>query len=405
MVMMVEGVHQGSAGALYYPASSFADMPSLWNQRPVVVYHPTRNGAPISASADPQAVNEYKIGVIMNATWDGAKLRAEAWLREDRMATVDQRVLDAVQNGTMLELSTGMFMVVSEGEGEWNGERYIGIASSFKPDHLAVLPDVKGACSIADGAGFIRNMAQHQLSFRQTEIALMRALRQSLSLSEDEEWPWPCDVYSDYAIYEYQSKFFKIDFSVAADSTITLTGGPVEVLREVVYRPIDTIMNREENIKALVANHGWDAAALESFSDEQVQSVLNAATVAAVAADSAQSVAVNAAVTDAVFADADLEAKASDALKAVINAGRAALQAEADKIAAHKADMVAKLSVNAAFTSDELNAMDVGMLEKLAKLATPATPAAVVNNAPDYTGQAGDVRNVVNNDSNAPDLP
>ena len=41
--------------------------------------------------------------------------------------------------------------------GDWNGKAYVGIARNYRPDHLAILPDMKGACSIADGAGLCRN--------------------------------------------------------------------------------------------------------------------------------------------------------------------------------------------------------------------------------------------------------
>jgi hypothetical protein len=37
------------------------------------------------------------------------------------------------------------------------GRQYVGIARNHRPDHLAILPDLKGSCSIADGAGLCRN--------------------------------------------------------------------------------------------------------------------------------------------------------------------------------------------------------------------------------------------------------
>ena len=40
MVMMVEGVLDGSNGPLFYPAEEMAKLPQGWNEKPVVVQHP-----------------------------------------------------------------------------------------------------------------------------------------------------------------------------------------------------------------------------------------------------------------------------------------------------------------------------------------------------------------------------
>jgi len=155
MIMAVEGVLNGSTGALYYPAEELAKVPQVWNHKPVVVYHPEMDGQSISA-CDPATIEEYKVGIIMNTMFDGRALRSEAWLEKTRVDKVDNRVMEAVENSLMMELSTGLFTDVEETAGEFNGTAYTGIARNYRPDHLAILPDQIGACSIADGAGFLR---------------------------------------------------------------------------------------------------------------------------------------------------------------------------------------------------------------------------------------------------------
>ena len=44
MVMINEGVHAGSDGPIYYPAAELRKGLNTWNHRPIVVYHPQRNG-------------------------------------------------------------------------------------------------------------------------------------------------------------------------------------------------------------------------------------------------------------------------------------------------------------------------------------------------------------------------
>jgi hypothetical protein len=48
-------------------------------------------------------------------------------------------------------------MDVQKQVGTLNGMEYGRIARNLMPDHLAILPDKIGACSIADGAGLLRN--------------------------------------------------------------------------------------------------------------------------------------------------------------------------------------------------------------------------------------------------------
>lgn len=161
MVMIVEGVLNGSSGPILYPEDELAKFPVAWNHKPVVVYHPELNGQPLSA-CDPDILTVQGTGLIMNSSYEPrkgeqpGKLRAEAWLDPVRINEVDERVAEAVQKNTVLELSTGLHIDVEPTEGEFNGKKYTGIARNFKPDHLAILPDKVGACSVEDGAGFLR---------------------------------------------------------------------------------------------------------------------------------------------------------------------------------------------------------------------------------------------------------
>lgn len=156
MVMLTEGVHRGSNGAMLYPAEELSKTPVVWNMKPLVVNHPEANGVGLSAT-DPEVAESYKVGLIMNTRFEDGKLKAEAWVEEERADKVDDRIMEAIRNEEMMELSTGVFVDADGDAGEWNGEPYDCIARNYRPDHLAILPDKRGACSIADGAGFIRN--------------------------------------------------------------------------------------------------------------------------------------------------------------------------------------------------------------------------------------------------------
>lgn len=157
MVMITHGVHAGSNGPLYYPESELKKLPVVWNMKPVVVYHPQQNGQGVTAT-DPDVLAKQSVGVIMNTSWDAdaGKLRAEAWLDRDRLQAVDSRILQALEANQIMEVSTGLFTENDYEPGEYNGKRYEFIARNYRPDHLAILPDKVGACSVADGAGLLQ---------------------------------------------------------------------------------------------------------------------------------------------------------------------------------------------------------------------------------------------------------
>jgi hypothetical protein len=160
VVMAVEGVLNGSHGALLYPADELKKSTHLWNGRPVVVYHPDMYSNGIAGN--PDVFNRQKVGTIFHTRYEKKALKAEAWLDIERLEKTNKRIVQAVQNGELMEVSTGLFLEHDDYTGTFNGKTYIGKAKNFRPDHLAILPDQIGACSIEDGAGLCRNLGQNE---------------------------------------------------------------------------------------------------------------------------------------------------------------------------------------------------------------------------------------------------
>lgn len=150
ITLLVPGVLNGSQGPLYYPPDEVARDPKAWNGTPITIGHPVRNGRPVSASS-PGVV---AVGRVFNATADGS-LRAEGWFDVEATRRADPRLLAALEAGRRVEVSTGLFTMnhPAPAGSVHNGRPYVAVARSFRPDHLAVLLDVPGACSVADGCG------------------------------------------------------------------------------------------------------------------------------------------------------------------------------------------------------------------------------------------------------------
>lgn len=154
------GILSGSLGPLYYPREELQKNPSAWNGMPITVYHPVDNDG-IQLSAKHTGVWERQgIGVAKKAKANG-RLTAECWFDVVKTKSVDRRlgtnVLQMLERGERLELSTGLYTTndpAPPGFLDHNGTPYEGlIAKNYRPDHVAILPDQKGACSIDNGCG------------------------------------------------------------------------------------------------------------------------------------------------------------------------------------------------------------------------------------------------------------
>lgn len=153
LTLIVPGVLSGSKGPLFYPPSELAKDPTAWDHIPMTIGHPKVNGQDVSAR-DPAILNQYGVGYVFHAKHNG-KLTAEGWFDVEKTRRLDSRILSALERGEPIELSTGLFTDDEPTAGTYNGREYKFIARNYRPDHLAILPDTRGACSIADGCGVL----------------------------------------------------------------------------------------------------------------------------------------------------------------------------------------------------------------------------------------------------------
>ena len=156
VVMLTEGVHNGSDGPLYYPPEELLNSAHLWDGKPVLVNHPTNGGMPIYAN-NPRVWEGQVLGQVWNSRFDGKKLVAEIWLNEERTRKIAPELLKLISLGANIDVSTGLFTADERTPGFWNGEKYTAVARRHVPDHLAILPTSRGACSWADGCGIRSN--------------------------------------------------------------------------------------------------------------------------------------------------------------------------------------------------------------------------------------------------------
>lgn len=321
VVMMVEGVHSGSHGPLLHKIDELGKIPASWNGIPVVIDHPEdTEGTPISAN-DPAVIDSRTVGRVYNTNVDGSKLRAEAWLDEDKLNSIAPEILEDIINNKLIEVSVGVFSEELEEEGNWNGEDYKAVAYNYRPDHLAILTEFVGACSCQDGCGIRTNKDNTmeitingdfkgrdlilalnkqgivpktignnaEAGYREKMDAVYSALR---TLETDKSYCYLEEMYDSYLIFAKnaagENKMYKQDYSYESGK-IELVGNPVEVHRKVEYVTNNLSTNKKEvkmskecapcvkeKVDALIANSQgrWtedDRDFLQTLSEAQLE--------------------------------------------------------------------------------------------------------------------------------------
>jgi hypothetical protein len=161
VVMMVEGVHNGSHGPLLHTAEELGKIPASWNGIPVMIGHPQVDE--INVSANSPDVLERSVGRVFNTHMEDKKLKAEVWLDEQKLTAVSPLALAYINSGRHLEVSVGVFTDEEPTTGVYNeNEQYIAVARNHRPDHLALLPGESGACGWSDGCGIRNNKSKEK---------------------------------------------------------------------------------------------------------------------------------------------------------------------------------------------------------------------------------------------------
>lgn len=275
VIMMVEGVHNGSHGPLLHLAEDLGRFPAAWNGIPVVIQHPEEGGQYVSANS-PEVIDDEKVGTIFNTRMEDGKLKAEAWIDVQRAGRVDPSAMQYIRDGKPLEVSVGVFTDEEAAPGEWYGEQYETIARNHRPDHLALLPGGIGACSWDAGCGVRVNEQEGGEVVDEKIIAAMKLVsiegipqineqgyRELITgiqakldgMDDDIKVHYLTEVYEDFFVYEVRGRldggpapaFYKRSYTVEADETIDFTGEAQQVKRKVDYVAVNKGMVRMKN--------------------------------------------------------------------------------------------------------------------------------------------------------------
>jgi hypothetical protein len=290
--MIVPGVLNGSNGPILYTAEENRKSVDSWNGMPITVYHPKK---PVSARS-PEILNSQGVGVVLKSRIDNGVLKAEGWFDIETTSRIDKRVLDLLLNGDKIELSTGLGMdeeLAEEGATTNNGQSYQSIARNYRPDHLAVLPDQIGACSVKAGCGVCNkqeesgkeetsfHLTSNEVSHEEINGALHGQLKSKFK--QDEPSAWITDVFDNHIVYRQGEDLFKLGYSKSGESVTLSDEAPVKVQRKTSFvtvsnskeeEKVKPTFNKETVVTALITNcECWteaDKETLNSMSENQL---------------------------------------------------------------------------------------------------------------------------------------
>lgn len=371
--MLVEGVWPGSAGPVLYEEKDITASISAWNARPITIGHPEDDIGNKVSGCTPEMLDSRSIGMVLNTRYNKKtkKLQAEAWFDADRLSKVKgaEVVHSALLANTKLEVSTGLFVEALMANGNHNGKDYIAKATSFKPDHLAIILEGEGACSLKDGAGLLVNKSAKPTRPERLPVLIDNAKSLMNQVHEVREavveayemynpegnstWAYIEDIYNDSVVFSLstngESEYFKQNYEIENES-VKLIGEKVKVTRKVSY----SVQNQKEKMETQETPAAPAAPVAEV---KPVKLVCNSV--------------------------AELLEHAAPSVKIQIDDAMAV-------VAKNREELISKIIANSkdTFTADELTSLPTAQLQKFASVIVPAVVSAAPAKAPVYAGEA-----------------
>lgn len=396
---------------LLYPEDVLNDHPQRWNGQPLIVQHPfDKNNKPISVNS-PMVIAKHKVGYVFNSMWDSSlkALKAEAWIDKLKVEESFPKLYAKLEANQNVDVSTGLFSDTIVKSGIFNNKKYVGIATNIIPDHLAILPDEKGACSWEDGAGLFRvNQQQPQdeeqsmsllnqakamavilvssFGLRVNEISnseVSSKLRDALRIRfgvKDGEYCYVEDVFPDRVIYSLEFKnqplrYEQLPYTQDGDSIILSPDMPVSVSRKLewVSQTAPKVVTETNAMGAMTVKVNADL----NQSNNEPQPTSNPG-------ENMRKEKISVLITNGSIQNEDakaLETMSDKAFSLFVNSLTTPTPTEAETVgkelyANKRAEFIEAIKANASnkFSDEQLQKMEFGTLQGIASIAHTAAP-------------------------------
>ncbi|EMM7795424.1 DUF2213 domain-containing protein [Klebsiella oxytoca] len=272
-----------------YPAEEINNSYQTMEGKLMPLPHPMVDGKYVSAN-DPRAINSYHVGAwAQNVSKSGDQVvmdvyinKAVAETKPDGKRLINR--LDEMIAGTNtdpIHLSTGLLTNKEKKSGESKGKKHSWIARNMQFDHIAILLDEPGAgtpeegvgmfvnadgqegeveiASLIDAANSLKDGLLNKVKFFLTHNSdasfdeIYQMLREAIRApSGSDVYRYVVTVWPDKFIFEEGNKLLQQKYLID-DSTVTLVGEPVEVVRKPIEYEIKT-NGENDPMKELIIN-------------------------------------------------------------------------------------------------------------------------------------------------------
>lgn len=294
-----------------YPAEEINNSYQTMEGKLMPLPHPMVDGKYVSAN-DPRAINSYHVGAwAQNVSKSGDQVvmdvyinKAVAETKPDGKRLINR--LDEMIAGTNtdpIHLSTGLLTNKERKSGESKQKKYSWIARNMQFDHIAILLDEPGAgtpeegvgmfvnadgqegevetASLVEAANSLKDGLLNKVKFFLTHNSdasfdeIYQMLREAIRApSGSDVYRYVVTVWPDKFIFEEGDKLFQQKYLID-DSTVTLVGDPVEVVRKPTEYEVKT--NGETNLmkEKMIAALNAAGVKTEGLTDDQVWDAYN----------------------------------------------------------------------------------------------------------------------------------
>jgi len=207
----------------YVPEWSIQETANDWDQTVPTLNHPRNsNGEPIAANRKP----ELHLGDVQGSYFDGEFVRANLRVEKsdlDELGGEAEDIKEALENGEKLSISS-QYRSQNLPPGEYDGEYRKNVERIVEPDSVAILPNQRGKCSVADGCGINPQMVAN------AEVSL--TVQANADISQGDVVEWQSSGGDATGVVEDTISEGELSDRIDGDVTISAPAALIEVLEE-----------------------------------------------------------------------------------------------------------------------------------------------------------------------------
>lgn len=240
-----------------------------WEGTPLTINHPPDDAAAVITKTHAW-IRQNEIGTMRNVHVAQNRLKGEVWIPTDQTAPEVKAVIKRIENGETLQVSVGFLSAFTVQKGTFGRKQFREVTQDAAPNHVALLPNDVGACSIVDGCGTPRaasadinsNVAYDGIEatpWQQVDRSLsafIRAAGKALNVEVDE--------HADVSSLTTEVKQWIAERTLLGDADATTAD---ELLRAPVVNPATGRLNRA----AVMAVFGHRTERLNIESDRKLK--------------------------------------------------------------------------------------------------------------------------------------